>query len=271
MAAWLAVSAAIAVTQPASATQYQVGEYTVWDNSKYLIDNQLNGTASNLMTVSNMTSSNNGITWKVDWNYTNSSQEYGLKYPAVHMGWHWGYPDHYPSATTGLPFQLASGHTITSSSQYNVANTPSSGHWSGWDVSYDMWFHWKAAPTWQDNPNYEVMIWNAYGGNQNPAGAKILSDVVIGSRHYELWGGTVNSWYCFSFRSKNGDDSIQNVNHTVSLNPTEFTTYLMNSTNTTIKNTGFSKWVYLTSVESGAENYNGTGHLYTWWYQSDVH
>ncbi len=99
----------------------------------------------------------------------------------------------------------------------------------------------------------------------------ILSDVVIGSRHYELWGGTVGTWYCFSFRSKNGDDSIQNVNHTVALNPTDFTSYLTNSTNTTVKNTGFSKWVYLTSVEAGTENYNGNGHLYTWWYQSDVH
>ena len=252
--------AAFVSAGPVHATQYNEGEYTVWDNSKYYIDDQSGGYPTYLQTVSNMSSTNSRMIWNVDWNFSNSGVNYGLKYPAVHMGWHWGYPAHYPSTTTGLPTQLAAGKTVSSVWNFAFANTPDN-NWSGYDVAWDCWFHWNGAPTWQNQPNYELMIWPY--SNSQPVGSK-LENVTIGGQAYELWGGPVNSWYTFSFRKVNQTQSI-------SLKISDFTNYLINDNNTAVKNTGFNKWVYLTGVEAGVENYNGSGHLYNWWYQSDVY
>jgi Glycosyl hydrolase family 12 len=212
-------------------------------NPYYILDNEYNAslaTSSSWQCVWSTSQSGDTIAWGADWDWTHASSSTSssvLAYPAAVDGWEWGWV----YSDTGLPVQLSSGTSVSSSWNYtftqDTANT--------FDVSYDNWITSSSDPG-DSNPQAEMMIWLNHGGGAGPAGSEVATVSVDGAS-WDLYIDTDNTWPIYSFERTSTTTSS-------SLTITNFTKVLTSSY-------GLNSSYYLSSVQAGVEVWAGEGQI----------
>ncbi len=180
--------------------------------------------------------------WGTSYNWggaTNSVKTY----TSVVLGWHYG--TIIPNSTTGLPVQLSANRNVTCAWSFTVTQSGTVIQ----NVSYDLWLHTMATPSYSQAGSDEVMIWLYKSGGAGPAGTRQVQGLSLGGATWDLYEGNVSSWVCHSFVRTANTNSAR-------LNLMEFLQYLVSSR-------GLSSSKYLTGIEAGTEIFTGTGQLDT--------
>lgn len=107
-------------------------------------------------------------------------------YTSVFRGCHWGQctaRSGFPLAVSSLDARPWAVHLLEATA------VPRSG---AWDDSFDIFYTPKGGS--QRGTDLEMMIWLQHGGPVQPAGSQVASNVLIGTRHYNVWwsGHTVS-------------------------------------------------------------------------------
>jgi hypothetical protein len=178
------------------------------------------------------------INWGTSWNWM--GQFNAVKsYASAVLGWHWGWK----VSNTGLPIQLSANQDVNTSWQFRVTqNNPNT-----LDVSYDLWFHTIANPTYNSTPSDEVMVWLYRAGGAGPVGTR-QSTVSIDGTSWDLYEGNIG-WNVFSF-VRTSNTTSANLN-------------LKDFYNNLISAGQLDSGKYLNSVEAGTEVFTGNGQLDT--------
>jgi hypothetical protein len=208
---------------------------------KYWLNNNLWGAtgASGAQSIWSTCSSGNTIGWGTEWSNWTGDAGQVKSYDSAVLGWHWGWK----ITNTGLPVQLSAGKTITCGWTYRVQAGQTI------DVAYDLFAHTQANPGTNDDPSDEIMIWLYRSGGAAPIGGTVAT-VNVGGTSWELHQGKNSRWNVYSYvRSSNADTGA-------TLNISDFLKDLTGSR-------GLSTSKYLTSIESGAEIFLGSGRLDT--------
>jgi hypothetical protein len=124
-------------------------------------------------------------------------------YPSLYKGCHWGAC----TSGSGLPIQVSGilAGTVTTSWR-----TTQPGGSNVYNVAYDIWFN--KTPTAGGHPNgAELMIWLNRNGPKHPAGSQVASNVSIGGRSYDVWGGRMRGWKAISYMMASGTTSVSNL------------------------------------------------------------
>ncbi|MDX2544258.1 GH12 family glycosyl hydrolase domain-containing protein [Streptomyces sp. WI04-05B] len=184
------------------------------------------------------------INWETSFDWK-GGDPHGVKaYASAVLGWHWGWKD----TTTKLPVRLNSGRKVTSSWNFNITQTTP----TVMNVSYDLWFHQKSNPDWQDQPHDEMMVWLNRQNGAGPLGTK-RETLTVGGVAWDLYVGKIvntnSSWNVFSFVRKTNTNSQ--------------TTDLTALTNALVQRKLMANTNYLSSVEAGTEVFSGKGKLST--------
>jgi len=181
--------------------------------------------------------------WTTTYNWT--GQYNAVKsYASVVLGWHWGLK----RSGTGLPTKLQAGKNIKTGWTFTPAKSGT------FNVSYDLWLHTTASPTYNSTPTDEVMVWLYRSGGAGPLGTKVATVTIANTKWY-LYEGTT-SWKVYSF--------VRAANTTkATLNLKAFLTYLRT-------HRGLSGTKYLSGVEAGTEVFTGAGKLTTTSYSAGV-
>ncbi|MEV7887903.1 GH12 family glycosyl hydrolase domain-containing protein [Streptomyces sp. NPDC002817] len=199
---------------------------------------------------------NGKANWETSFDWTGDKTSVKA-YGSVVLGWHWGWKEQ----NTKLPVQLNKGRKVTGSWTFNITqNTP-----TVMNVAYDVWFHQKSNPDWQDQPHDEMMVWLNRQNGAGPLGTK-RETVNVGGTTWDLYvgkiinkdssGKVVSSWNVYSFvRTANTNSA---------------TTDLTGLANTLVQKRLLSNTSYLTSVEAGTEVFTGRGKLSTSSYSVSV-
>ncbi|WP_371660791.1 endo-1,4-beta-glucanase [Streptomyces sp. NBC_00280] len=189
--------------------------------------------------------------WETSFDWTGGDPNGVKSYASIVLGWHWGWKD----TTTKLPVRLNSGRKVTSSWNFNITQTTP----TVMNVSYDLWFHQKSNPTWQDQPHDEMMVWLNRQNGAGPLGTK-RETLTVGGVAWDLYVGKIvntnSSWNVFSFVRKTNTNSQ--------------TTDLTGLANALVQRKLMANTNYLTSVEAGTEVFRGKGKLSTSSYSVNV-
>ena len=124
-------------------------------------------------------------------------------YPSLDQGCRWGAC----TSGSGFPIQVSGllAGTVTMSWR-----TTQPGDSNVYNVACDTWFN--KTPTAQGHPNgAELMIWLNHSGPVHPAGHLITSNVSIGGRSYDVWGGRMSGWKAISYTMTTGTTSVSNL------------------------------------------------------------
>ena len=194
--------------------------------------------------------------WETSFDWTGDKTSVKA-YGSIVLGWHWGWKQ----SNTKLPIRLNSGRKVTSSWAFNITqNTP-----TVMNVAYDVWFHTKSNPDWQDQPHDEMMVWLNRQNGAGPLGTKRERVTAAGST-WDLYVGKIvnkdssgkvtSSWNVYSFVR------VANTNSA--------TTDLTALANTLVQKRLMANTSYLTSVEAGTEVFTGKGKLSTSSYSVSV-
>jgi xyloglucan-specific endo-beta-1,4-glucanase len=171
------------------------------------------------------------------WPADAAHQWYVKSYPSIVCGWQWGLwsNDSGLGVRVGTPVRTRWSVTTTGRGRYNV--------------SYDLWLHEMVHPT-SETPTDEIMIWLASVGGVAPAGTKqsAAPEVISGYAWNVYYGpGSTGSWDYIAFQSPTNLESVD-------LDLREFTDYC-------VRKGWLSGREYLTSVEAGAEVWDGQDQL----------
>lgn len=213
---------------------------------KYWLNSNLWGasTGSGSQCISDTSINGSTIAWSTTWNWTGQANSV-KSYDSSVLGWHWGWKN----SNTGLPIQLSSNQSVSTSWSFNLSQTTPGGQ----NVSYDAWIS-PNANLGNANPSDEVMVWLYNTGGISPVGSK-QTTVTIDGTSWDLWEGTT-SWQVHSFVRTSNTTSQ-------SLNLMDFFNYLSTAR-------GLSSSKYLISVESGTEVFTGAGRLDTTAYSTNI-
>ncbi|NEC85166.1 endo-1,4-beta-glucanase [Streptomyces sp. SID12501] len=189
--------------------------------------------------------------WETSFDWKGGDPNGVKSYASIVLGWHWGWKD----TTTKLPVRLNSGRKVTSSWNFNITQTTP----TVMNVSYDLWFHQKSNPDWQDQPHDEMMVWLNRQNGAGPLGTK-RETLTVGGVAWDLYVGKIvntnSSWNVFSFVRKTNTNSQ--------------TTDLTGLANALVQRKLMANTNYLTSVEAGTEVFRGKGKLSTSSYSVNV-
>ncbi|HET8842862.1 MAG TPA: hypothetical protein VFN35_15465, partial [Ktedonobacteraceae bacterium] len=100
---------------------------------KYWLNSNLWGanTGSGSQCLSDTSINGSTIAWSTSWNWTGQANSVKT-YDSSVLGWHWGWKN----SNTGLPIQISSNQSVSTSWSFNLSQTTP----GGLDVSYDTWF-----------------------------------------------------------------------------------------------------------------------------------
>jgi glycosyl hydrolase family 12 len=157
-------------------------------------------------------------------------------YPSLYKGCHWGAC----TSNSGLPIQVSGIRAGTVTTSWR---TTQPGGSNVYNVAYDIWFN--QIPTTSSHPNgAELMIWLNRNGPVHPAGSQVASNVSIGGRSYDAWGGRMGGWKAISYTMTSGTTSVSNLDLQPLVADAVSRGYIQNS------------W-YLIDVEAGFEIWQG--------------
>ncbi|KPI21420.1 Cellulase [Actinobacteria bacterium OK074] len=196
------------------------------------------------------------LAWDTNFEWTGDKTSV-KSYASAVLGWHWGWKQN----NTKLPVRLNSGKKVTSNWTFGITqNTP-----TVMNVSYDLWFHAKSNPDWQDQPKHEMMVWLNRQNGAGPLGTK-RETLNVGGVNWDLYVGKIvnkdnsgkvtSSWNVYSY--------VRTTNTTTQ------TTDLTALTQALLNRKLMASTDYLTSVEAGTEVFTGKGKLTTSSYSVSV-
>lgn len=234
----LATGAVVTAATPAHAAT-TCENYGAITQGKYWLNNNTWGRASGSgwQCVWNSYQSGNTIGWGTNYSWTGQSNSV-KSYTSSVLGWHWGWRN----SNTGLPVRISDNRNVNTSWNFGVQHSG-----GAMNVSYDLWLHTIANPTYANNPTDEIMIWPYRLNGAGPVGTR-QATVSIGGQSWDLYRGNIG-WNVFSF--------IRTSNTTsVNLNLRDFM-------NNLVSRGWVSNSKYLTSIQSGTEVFVGTGTVTT--------
>lgn len=163
-------------------------------------------------------------------------------YPSLYKGCRWGAC----TQDSGFPVQVANIRAGTVTTSWS---TTQPGGSNVYNVAYDIWFN--QTPTTSGHPNgAELMIWLNRNGPVHPAGSQVASNVSLGGRSYDVWGGRMSGWKAVSYAMTSGTTSVGNLDLQPLVADAVSRGYIQDS------------W-YLIDVEAGFEIWQGGAGLAT--------